>query len=51
MVDDSHTILALTTMSFFPNSSGFVITGGEFVNNRDEGTNKIEKGKHVFVHS
>ena len=35
-------------MSFFPNSSGFIINGGEFVNN--EGTNKIEKGKHIFVH-
>ena len=52
VVDDSvqhHTILTLTTMSFFPNSSGLVINGGEFVNN--EVTNKIEKGKHVFVHS
>ena len=54
MVDDSvqhHTILALTAMSFFNNSSGLIINGGEFVNN--EGTNKpeIEKGKHIFVHS
>ena len=54
MVDDSvqHTILTpLQTgraMSFFPNSTGFVINGGEFVNN--EGTNKIEKGKHIFLH-
>ena len=62
MVDDSvqhHTILTpLQTgraMSFFPNSSGFVINGGEFVNN--EGTDnlkikedKIKEGKHIFVH-
>ena len=56
VVDDSvqHTILTpLQTgraMSFFPNSSGVItINGGEFVNN--EGTNKIEEGKHIFVHS
>ena len=46
-----HTILSLNLanreMSFFPNSSNFIINGGEFVNN--EGTNKIEKGKHIFV--
>ena len=36
-------------MSFFTNSSGFIISGGEIVNN--EGINKIDKGKHVFVHS
>ena len=52
-VQHHHTILApLQTgraMSFFPNSSGVItINGGEFVNN--EGTNKIEKGKHIFVH-
>ena len=50
-----HTILSLNLanreMSFFSNSSGLIIiNGGEFVNN--EGTkltNKIEKGKHIFV--
>ena len=45
----SHTLQTGRAMSFFPNSNGFVINGGEFVNN--EGTNKIEEGKHIFVHS
>ena len=45
----SITPFTLTAMSFFSNSSGFIINGGEFVN--IEGTNKIEKGKHIFVHS
>ena len=55
VVDDSvpflHWLgrLQRRAMSFFPNSSAFItINGGEFVNN--EGTNKIEKGKHIFVH-
>ena len=56
VVDDSgqhHTILALTAMSFFTNSSGLTINGCEFVNNEGTSstTNKIEKGKHIFVHS
>ena len=55
VVDDSvpflHWLgrLQRRAMSFFTNSSGFIISGGEFVNN--EGINKIDKGKHVFVHS
>ena len=49
-----HTILSLTlrtgrAMSFFPNSSGIIITGGEFVNLNNEGTDNIEKGKYIFV--
>ena len=37
-------------MSFFPNSNGFVMNGGEFQIVNNEGSNKIEKGKHIFVH-
>ena len=47
-----HSLTDLQTgraMSFFPNSSGIIITGGEFVNLNNEETNKIEKGKHIFV--
>ena len=48
-----HTILSLNLanweMSFFSNSSGLIINGGEFVNLNIEGTNKIEKGKQLFI--
>ena len=46
----SHTLQTGRAMSFFPNSSGFVMNGGEFQIVNNEGTNKIEKGKHIFVH-
>ena len=36
-------------MSFFPNSSNLIISGCVFVNNEGTTSDKIEKGKHIFV--